>query len=95
MSSAPARTRLEAHRRAKARDAREVLSRGETFTAIILDANRESSGRPMAKIEKVKTFISAGHGLHDDHLHVGRTVRVKITDVGDSHAEALAIALLD
>lgn len=95
MSEAPTHTRFEAHRRAKAIDAREVLSRGETYTTIILDENTRREGFPMAKIEKIRTFIRPGPGLSTDQLHEGRTVRVKITDVGDSHVNAMAIALLE
>ena len=95
MATGPAHTRLEGHRRAKQTDAREVLKRGDAYTAVIKDANEDGTGAPMAELEKVKTFISPGPGIQRDQLHVGRSVRVKITDVGDNYAKALAVALLE
>lgn len=95
MASGPAHTRLEGHRRAKRTDARDVLQRGETYNAVIKDANNDGTGAPMAELEKVKTFIYPGPGIRQEQLHVGRSVRVKISDVGDNHAKALVVALLE
>lgn len=95
-SHAPTRTKEEAHRRAKRRDARDVLTRGAQHDAVIFKSPSDLDGtNALTKLENVKTFVRSGPGVSTTHLHTGTTVRVKIVDVGDSHAEALAVAVLD
>lgn len=73
------------------RDARTVLSSGERRTIVIIEPNVDHRGRGLTKIEKIKTFVRPGGHT----LRLGDTVEVKIVDVGDSHAEALALDVVD
>ena len=75
------------HNDAKRRDARSVLSRGETYTAVILKTEVDDRGTALTKIENVKTFVRPG----DTSLDFADTAKIKIVDIGDSHSEAVAI----
>lgn len=82
----------EAHIRAKYRDAREILERGETRILVVITTPEENDGsHAISKIEGIYTFIEAG----PTDLHRGDVVRARVVDVGDNHAEALALARLD
>ena len=79
-----------AHIRAKQRDAREFISRGDSETLVIREPPEESDGnRALATINGVYTFVEPGRF----DLDLGDTVRAKILDVGPSHAEAIALAV--
>lgn len=75
------------HHDAKRRDARIVLSRGEIYTAVILDTEVDHRGSALTKIENIKTFVRPG----DTSLDFADTAKIKIVDVGDSHSEAVAL----
>lgn len=85
--SAPTRNKTEAHRRRKQQDASDILSVGETRDVVVVD---QYGGTPVADIREIVTFLEFGISVH-----VGDTVRVKITDVGDSWAKAVVLARLD
>ena len=85
--SAPTRNKTEAHRHRKQQDAREILSVGETRTAVVVD---RYDGTPVADIRDIVTFLEFGIPVQ-----VGDTVRLKIADVGDSWAKAVVLARLD
>lgn len=81
-------SRDDAHRRAKRTDARDILHPGESRLTVVWQAPEQIDGEcALTKIENIKTFIHPG----PHNLNYGDTVSVKILDVGDSHAEALAI----
>ena len=78
------------HIRAKQRDAREFISRGETKTLVIRKPPEEFEGESaLSTINGVYTFIEPGRF----DLKLGDTVRAKILDVGPSYAEAIALAV--
>lgn len=77
------------HKEAKQRDARSVLAPGEERTVVITEADVDSRGTGLTKIENIKTFVRQG----EVEFGFADTVLVKIVDIGDSHAEALAISL--
>ena len=88
--SAPTANKTEAHRRRKEHDARDRLQRAARYNVVIEQEPCDSnSGNAKTTIEQVTTFVIPANFS----LHQGQSVRVKIIDVGDSHA--LAIALLD
>lgn len=79
-----------AHLRAKQRDARDFINRGDTRTLVVLDPPEDVDGtQALAKIEGVYTFIEPGRFT----LRHGDTIRTKILDVGPSHAEAIALTV--
>lgn len=84
------RSKQDAHRAAKRQDAREVLSRGQQEQVVVWKPPEEvGGGSALTKIENIKTFIHQG----PCDLSYGDTVEVKILDVGESHAEAVAISV--
>jgi predicted RNA-binding protein with TRAM domain len=88
--SAPTANKTEAHRRRKEHDARDRIQRGAQYNVVIEQEPCDSnSGNAKTTIEQVTTFVIPANFS----LHQGQSVRVKIVDVGDSHA--LALALLD
>lgn len=78
------------HETAKRNDARNILTRGQIHTVVISDESVDEEGTGLAKIQNIKTFVKPG----EDGLAYGDTVTIKITDVGPSHAEALALAVV-
>lgn len=88
MSTDTHRSKTEAHHAAKKRDARRLLSRGDEFRVVVWKTPDELGGESaMTKIENIKTFIHPGPFT----LEYGDTINIKILDVGDSHAEAIAV----
>jgi predicted RNA-binding protein with TRAM domain len=79
------------HEDAKRRDARNVLSSGDERKVVILEADVDEDGTGLTKIENIKTFVRPGKTI----LNFTDTVRVKIVDVGNSHAEAIAVEQVD
>lgn len=85
------RSKQEAHQAAKRQNAREVLTRGEQKRIVIWKPPEEiSGGNALTKIEGIKTFVHPG----PHSLSYGDTVEIKILDVGENHAEAVAICVL-
>lgn len=77
-----------AHARASQQDARDTLARGDTHTLVVLTPPENNDGsHAVSKYEGIYTFVEAG----PIELHRGDLVRTRIVDVGDSHAEALAL----
>lgn len=88
MSTDTHSSKSAAHRAAKKRDARQILIRGDEFRVVVWKPPEELGGdSAMTKIENIKTFIHPGPLT----LEYGDTLIIKILDVGDSHAEAIAI----
>jgi len=85
------RSKQEAHRAAKRQDARETLARGEQKRIVVWKPPEEvDGGNALTKIEGIKTFVHPG----PHNLNYGDTVEIKILDVGENHAEAVAIGVL-
>lgn len=76
------------HFEAKQTDARTVLSPGETRTTVIKEADVNRGGWGRTTIENIHVFVDPA-GLTLEHAD---TIRIKIADVGDSYADAVAIA---
>lgn len=89
--SAPTANKYEAHQRRKQHDARERLGRTEQYDVVIEEESNDGSQNAKTTIEQVTTFVIPTNFS----LHQGRSVRVKIVDVGESHALALSVAPLD
>jgi predicted RNA-binding protein with TRAM domain len=85
--SVPTRNKTEAHRRRKQMDPSDILSVGEQRDVVVAD---RYNGTPVADIREIVTFLEFGISVH-----VGDTVRLKITDLGDSWAKAIVLARLD
>lgn len=79
------------HETAKRDDARNTLTRGQIHTVVISDEDVDDEGTGLAKVQNIKTFVKPG----ETDLGYGDTVTVKIADVGPSHAEALALAVVE
>jgi len=82
---------IVSHNDAKQRDARTVLSVGEERTVVILEEDVDDQGTGFTEIENIHTFVDPGKIT----LHFADTVRVKIVDVGENHADALAVEQLN
>lgn len=85
------RSKQEAHRTAKRQDARETLVRGDKKRIVVWKPPEKiGGGNALTKIEGIKTFVHPG----PHNLSYGDTVEIKILDVGENHAEAVAISVL-
>lgn len=79
------------HEDARTRDARDQLSAGETRRLVIESPPGESGPDAVARIDGIVTFVKPrGHTLD-----AATTAEVKITDVGDSQAHAIATEIVD
>lgn len=82
----------QSHIQAKQRDARDSLERGETKNLVVITPPEENDGsHAVSKFEGIYTFIETGP------LELGRgdETRVRIVDVGDNHAEAIALERIE
>lgn len=80
-------TRERSHLQAKQRDARDTLERGDTKTLIILEPASDNDGEAVSKINGIYTFVQPG----SFDLLRGDVISGRIVDVGDNHAEAIAL----
>lgn len=78
-----------AHMKAKQKNAREVISRGQTVALVIQKNLEDEENSALSKFEGIYTFIDTGSFA----LQRGDTVRAKFVDVGDNHAEAIALEI--
>jgi hypothetical protein len=86
-------SRKEAHRRAKNRnDARDAFDRGQKETVVITEAQVDDDGTALTTVNQIKTFVEPGQV---GRLRIGDTVRIKIYDMGSSHANAVAVTRPD
>ncbi|WP_435180475.1 hypothetical protein [Halorussus sp. AFM4] len=82
-------TKEEAHEEALENDLNERYTIGESLNLIILESPGENNGREaFARHNDVSVFIYP-NGLS---LHAGTKVRVKISEKGDNHLKAIALA---
>lgn len=78
----------EAHIRAKSQDARKSIARGDTEVVVVKTPPEENDGeRAVSKIDGIVTFVDSGQF----DLQRGDVIRVRIYDVGDSHADAITL----
>lgn len=79
------------HHERKKDDAREVVSVGDTYTKVVDEIETQSHGKQEQAVFHVETgvvtFVKPG-GLDLDY---GDMIEFKITDVGESWAEGVAI----
>ena len=81
----------QAHTAAKDKDARDQLAAGDDRQVVIETPPGESGPDAVAHIDGIVTFVKPG-GLE---LAPATTAMVKITDVGDSQAHAIATEIVD
>lgn len=79
------------HETALAKDARKRLTPGQVLTAVIIETDVDEDGKALTKHQNIKTFVRPG----DTDIGWGDTVCIKIVDVGENHAEAVAKATVD
>lgn len=79
------------HAKAKQRDARETLEVGDTRRVVIQESPGDSGPDAFTKIEGVATFVQP----NNIPLPEGATVRVKLTDINESAAQAVPLECLD
>lgn len=75
-----------AHYQAKQHDAREYLDRGQTERLVVIE-KLQDGGRVLSKFEGIYTFVEPGGYT----LAPGDDILAMIVDIGDNHAEAIAI----
>lgn len=80
----------QAHAEAKSRDARDQLAPGDTHQVVIEDPPGRDGPDAVTRISGIITFVAP----QDMTLTTGTTVRVKLVDVGESHARAVATELI-
>ena len=76
----------KSHSEAKSRDARDQLSSGETREVVIEDPPGKEGPDAVTRINGIITFVTP----QEDPINTGDTVRVKLVDIGESHANAVA-----
>lgn len=92
MNTHKPRTKQEAHEEAQAGDLNEKYTFGEQLDLIVLESPSENNGREAyARHGDVSVFIYPT-GLT---LSSRTKVRVKVSDIGDTHLKAAAMARLD
>jgi len=79
----------DAHIEAQKRQASDIVEVGDTRTVVVSDTCYDDPRDPQAvtHIEGLVTFVPAP----DKELTEGDTVKVRISDIGDSHARAVQI----
>lgn len=81
----------KSHHEAGEEDAREQLSKGETHELVIEDPPGKEGPDAVARINGIVTFVSP----QDLDFKAGNTVRAKLTNVGENHANAVATDIID
>jgi predicted RNA-binding protein with TRAM domain len=79
----------DAHVNAQKRDATEIVDVGDTRTVVVNDTEYDDPRNPqaIARIEGLVTFVPAP----EQDLTEGDEVEVRISDIGESHANAVRI----
>lgn len=80
-------SKMGAHHRRKQKDARDVLSRAESMTAVVAE---RYDGTPVTHVKEVVTFLEFGVPAY-----IGDEVRIRVVDVGPSWAKACVIVRLN
>ena len=73
------------------RDARDRLASSETHQVVIEDPPGVEGPDAVTRISGIITFVAP----QDMDLTTGTTVRVKLVDVGESHARAVATEIIE
>ena len=81
----------KAHAEAQSREARDQLASGETHQVVIEDPPGVEGPDAVTRISGIITFVAP----QDMDLTTGTTVRVKLVDVGESHARAVATEIIE
>lgn len=76
---------------AETHDARDQLSTGDTHEMVIEESPGVDGPDAMARIDGIITFVAP----QDFDIKAGDTVRGKLTDVGETHARAVATDVID
>lgn len=91
MSTHKPRTKQEAHEEALEGDLDEQYAVGEQHDLIVIESPRDNNGREaVARHNDVVVFVYPS-GID---LHAGTCVRAKVSEIGDSHLKAVALANL-
>jgi predicted RNA-binding protein with TRAM domain len=76
------------HQTALKKDARNKLTPGQVLTSVVTDENIDEDGKALTKHQKITVFI-----MPDSlDLEFGDTVCIKIVDVQENSALAVALA---
>lgn len=81
----------ESHSETKSRDARDQLAAGDTREVVIEDPPGQGGPDAVTRINGIITFVAP----QEKSLSTGDTVRVKLIDIGESHARAVATELVE
>lgn len=77
-----------AHVQAKQRDARELIDRGELVDLVVISTlEGQDESKVLSKLHGVYTFVYPA----EYSLEAGDTVRARICDIGENHAEAVTL----
>lgn len=74
-----------------AHDARDQLSTGDAHEIVIEEPPGVEGPDAVARIDGIVTFVAP----RDFDIKAGDTVRAKLTDVGETHARAVATDVVD
>lgn len=81
----------KSHNEAGKEDAREQLSKGKTYELVIEEPPGKEGPDAVARINGIVTFVSP----QELDIKAGNTVRAKLTNVGENHANAVATDIID
>jgi predicted RNA-binding protein with TRAM domain len=81
----------KSHSEAQSRDARDQLAAGDTREVVIENPPGQDGPDAVTRIDGIITFVAP----QEKNLSTGDTVRVKLIDIGESHARAVATELVE
>ncbi len=85
------RTKQEAHEEALTGNLEEQYAVGEQLDLIVLESPQNNNGREaFARHDDVSVFVYPG-GVN---LHSGTHIRAKVSERGENHLKAVALAVL-
>ena len=83
------------HKQRKANDARDIVNVGDVYTKVIQNVEPQSHGKPDQGVTRIETGIVTFVEPGEFDVGYGDTVKLKITDVKESAAEAIAIEKIE
>ena len=92
MNTHKPRTKQEAHEEARTGNLNEQYTVGQQLDLIVLESPQDNNGREaFARHNDVSIFVYP-NGLA---LHASTHIQVKISEIGDNHLKAVALAVLE
>lgn len=83
------------HKERKSNDARDIVDVGDVYTKVIQSVEPQSHGNPDQGVTRIETGIVTFVEPGEYDVGYGDTVKLKITDVKESAAEAIAVDKID